>query len=214
MSKKRRVAPGRDWPSELKGPFPWKRLKKQVAERFPDVDEDSDEQQIELMERYAKELREGEAKQRVAQLAKFFGISWPQSETDWLRLIFMVCARSEVPGFKPERKAGARKKWSSWKNAQLFADVMSVVMKTGLSENAAVKYIATNPQKFLDRYRNVKWKTLRRQFLRAKTEFEALDRFHPGPVFRFWSRDEMIKNIIDSYSAEAEVKRRGPVAQK
>ena len=57
----------------MKGPFPWKRLKKQVAERFPDVDEDSDEQQIEVMERYAKELREGEAKQRVAQLAKFFG---------------------------------------------------------------------------------------------------------------------------------------------
>jgi hypothetical protein len=212
MSKKRRVAPGRDWPSELKGPFPWKRLKKQVAERFPDVDADSDEQQIELMERYAKELREGKAKQRVAQLAKFFGISWPQSETDWLRLIFMVCARFEVPGFKPER-AGAPKKWSSWKNSQLFADVMSVVTKTGLSENAAVKHIATNPKKFLDRY-NKKHSTLRRQFLRAKTEFEALDRFHPGPVFRFWSRDEMIKNIIDSYSAEAEVKRRGPVAQK
>jgi hypothetical protein len=218
MSKKRRVAPGRDWPSELKGPFPWKRLKKQVAERFPDVDEDSDEQQIELMERYAKELREVEAKQRVAQLAKFFGISWPQSETDWLRLIFMVCARFEVPGFKLQRKAGAHEKWISRKNQMLFADVMSVVAKMSRpSEVEAVRRIFGDPEKFLNRYSSVKkWRTLHRQFLRAKNEFEELDRIHPGPGswFRLWSRDEMIKNIIDSYSAEAEKKRRGRVAQK
>jgi hypothetical protein len=73
------------------------------------------------------------------------------------------------------------------------------------------------PEKFLNRYNSVKkWKTLHRQFLRAKNEFEELDRTPPGPGLLLWpmSRDEMIKHLIVSYSAEAEVKRRGRVAQK
>ena len=129
----------------------------------------------------------------------------------------MVCARFEVPGFKLQRKAGAPVKWG-WKNQRLFADVMSVVAKMSIpSESEAVRRIFGDPEKFLNRYSSVKkWKTLLRQFQRAKIEFEELDRIHPGPGswFRLWSRDEMIKNIINSYSAEAEKKRRGRVAQK
>jgi hypothetical protein len=104
------------------------------------------------------------------------------------------------------------------KKSNAFADVMSEVAKMSKpSEVEAVRRIARKPEKFLnryDRYSGEKWKTLHRQFLRAKKEFEELDRTHPGPVLWLMSRDEMIKHLIDSYSAEAQIKRRGRFAQK
>jgi len=112
------------------------------------------------------------------------------------------------------KSAGAPKKWGR-KNQMLFADVMSVVAKMSKpSEADAVRRIARDPERFLNRYSSVEnWRTLHRQFLRAKNEFEELDRTHHDPLYLL-SRDEMIKHQIDSYSAEAEVKRRGRVAQK
>ena len=181
------------------------------AHPIPATDEDShfnmEEQQAFYVNRDARQLALAEIKRRVALLADSFGMRWPENEDGWLELIFDAFERCEAPGFKVQAKtAGAPEKWSSWKNAQLFADVRSVVTKTGLSESAAVNYIATNPKKFLDRY-NEKYTTLRRQFLRAKNEFEELDRTHPGPVLWLMIRKEMIKHMIDSYSAEAERKR-------
>jgi hypothetical protein len=213
MSKKRRVASDRSWPPELKGPFPWQQLNDKAAKRFRDVEDI--EQANALWDSYVKELRERETRQRVALLAKFFGRPWPQSEVDWLRLMFMVCAHFKVPGFRIQRKAGAPTKWANRKNQMLFADVMSVVAQMSRpSESQAVRRIARDPEKFLNRYRNVKQGTLHRQFQRAKVAFEELDRTHPGLVLWLMSRDEMIKHMIDTYSAEAEVKRRGRVAQK
>ena len=171
-----------------------------------------------LTQSYAKELIEREARRRLELLAKFFGRPWPQSEVDWVRLMFMVCRYFEVSGFRMQGKSvGAPKKWGQ-KNRMLFADVMSVVAKMPRpSEAEAVRRIFGGPEKFLNRYNSVKkWKTLHRQFLRAKNELEELDRTHPGPDLLLWpmSRDEMIKHLIVSYSAEAEVKRRDRVAQE
>ena len=174
MSKKRRVASDRSWPPELKGPFPWQQLNDKAAKRFRDVEDI--EQANALWDSYVKELRERETRQRVALLAKFFGRPWPQSEVDWLRLIFKVCTYFEVPGFRIRKKAGAPEKWGTLQNRQLFADVMSYVTKTGKSENAAIQHITKNPKKFLNRYDKVKESTtLHRQFLRAKKVFEESD---------------------------------------
>jgi hypothetical protein len=214
MSKKR-GATDRAWPPELKGPFPMRQLKDQAREKY-DVDgilTVGDDSPDALTQSYAKELIEREARRRLELLAKFFGRPWPQSEVDWVRFVFLVCRYFEVPGFRMQGKsAGAPKKWGR-KNHMLFADVMSVVAKMSRpSEVEAVRRIARDPERFLNRYSSVKnSKTLHRQFLRAKNEFnefEELDRIY------LMSRDEMIEHLIDSYSAEAEVKRRGRVAQK
>jgi hypothetical protein len=214
MSKKRRVASDRSWPPELEEPYPWQQLNDQAAEKFSDgygIDPDL----TELAEDYAKKLHEVETRRRVALLAKFFGRPWPQSEVDWLRLIFKVCTYFEVPGFRIRKKAGAPEKWGAVQNRQLFADVMSYVTKTGKSENAAIQHIIKNPKKFLNRYDKVKQSTtLHRQFLRAKKEFEELDRTGPFPLLRLLSRDEMIKREINFHSAEAEEKRRNRITQK
>jgi hypothetical protein len=125
MSKKRRVAPGRDWPSELKGPFPMQEIIDQATEAhpIPATDEDShfnmEEQQAFYVNRDARRLALAEIKRRVALLADSFGMRWPENEDGWLELIFDAFERCEAPGFKVQAKtAGAPEKWSSWKNAQ------------------------------------------------------------------------------------------------
>jgi hypothetical protein len=119
MSKKRRVATDRAWPPELKGPFPIQQLKDRARERFRDVNDP--EQQDSLTMSYVKKMSERVARRRVGLLAKFFGRPWPQSEVDWVRLIFMVCGHFEVSGFKIQRKAaGAPEKWISRKNQMLL----------------------------------------------------------------------------------------------
>ena len=92
MSKKRRVATGRSWPLELDEPFPWWQLNDQAAEKFFDGFEFDHE----LAEDYATKLREAETRRRVALLAKFLGRPWPESEVDWLRLIFKVCISTDM----------------------------------------------------------------------------------------------------------------------
>jgi hypothetical protein len=184
MSKKRK------WPPGLKGHFPWKRLHEETKEKFSDV-EDPDEHQQAEWDSYVKKLREGEVKRRVTLLTEFFGLPWPQSEVDSLRLMFMVCQYFKVPGF--QQPPGRHEKWGSLKNKTLFADVMSVVTKMSRpSEIEAVRRVARNPEKFLNRYKNANVglgeklslerheKTLHRQFLRAKLEFEKLDRTYPS----------------------------------
>jgi hypothetical protein len=199
MSKKR------NWPPELKGPFPMQQLEDQAHEVA-----DETGQQEQVYTSHLRELWEAETRRRVALIAQFFGKPWPQGEIDWLELVFQLCVACEAPGFTEQiRPAGAPKRWSNLQNRRLFADVMSVVTETKLSAYAAVRHLTSNPNKFLNRY--VKYtgkpKTLHRQFVRAKTYFEKLDRTHPGPALWPMSRDEMIKHMIDTYSAEAEVKR-------
>jgi hypothetical protein len=90
--------------------FPEATAEKEAVKRFQDVG--NPEQQDALTQQYAKELNERETRRRVELLAKFFGRQWPQSEVNWMRLMFMVCAYFEVPGFKiPGKSAGAPKKW-------------------------------------------------------------------------------------------------------
>jgi hypothetical protein len=192
------------------------------AHPIPDTEnEDShfnmEEQQAFYINRDARRLALAEIKRRVALLADCFGMKWPENEDDWLELIFDAFERCEAPGFKVQAKtAGAPEKWSDRKNAQLFADVMSVVatQKTR-SEYAAVKHIVDKPTKFLNRYSKYKVKTLHRQFLRAKDNFE--EQFDDGLAPRgawFKGRDDAIRYDVEHYSAEAERKRRGPVAKK
>ena len=189
------------------------------ANPIPDTeDEDSyfnmREQQAFYIDRDVRRLALAEIKKRAALLAHFFGLKWPENEDDWLALLFEACLRCKAPGFRVPKKAGAHKKWDSFKNRQLFADVMSIAKKRkDESEYAAVKQIARDPRPFLKRYLKYIGRpdTLHRQFLRAKDEFERLERidyssgsFLPRPI----NRDEMVRQIIDSYSAEAERRRR------
>jgi hypothetical protein len=208
---KKQTSKKRKWPSELKGPFPMQQLIDQAKEKFCDVTEP--EQEEALIQNYVRRHWETETKRRVELLAQFFGEPWPQSEVDWLELIYLICNCCGAPGFQDQNKKSGRPK--EWENRALFADVMSVVATMARpSRKGAVEYITRNPGRFLNRYSGVPWKTLHRQFLRAQKEFEEIDRTHPGPRLWIMSRDEMIKHLIDTYSAEAEAKRRGQVAQK
>ena len=83
--------------------------------------EDPGRQEFEI-ETDVRRLALAEIKERVALLANFFGLKWPESEDGWLELIFEACASCEAPGFKVARKAGAPNKWSL-RNEWLFADV-------------------------------------------------------------------------------------------
>jgi hypothetical protein len=96
----------------------------QAGEAAADID-DLGHQDSEI-NKHVRRLALAEIKGRVALLANFFKLEWPESEDGWLELIFEACARCEAPGFKVARKAGAPKKWSL-RNQWLFADVMSVV---------------------------------------------------------------------------------------
>jgi hypothetical protein len=221
MSKKRRVASDRSWPPELKGPFPMQEIIDQATEANPIPDTEDEDSYFNMQEQQAfyidcdvRRLALAEIKKRVALLAHFFGLKWPENEDDWLALLFEACVRCKAPGFRIPKKAGAHKKWDRFKNRQLFADVMSIAMKRrDKSEHAAVKQIARDPRPFLKRYLKYigRPETLHRQFLRAKEEFERLERidyssgsFLPRPI----NRDDMIRQFIDSYSAEAEWRRR------
>jgi hypothetical protein len=208
MSKKRK-SKKRKWPSELKGPFPMQKLEHQAMEEAGEASNAE-----ELYKIIIRELWEAETKQRVARIAQFFNEPWPQREDEWLELIFLICAGFEAPGFQSGRP-GAPKKWGGWQNARLFADVMSYATRTGHSELAAVKDIVKRPDKYLNRYSKYikKPKTLHRQFLRAKKDFEKLDCTDVS-FLRLLSPAEKIKQQIDFYSAEAEKKRRNQSAQK
>jgi hypothetical protein len=217
MTKKRKSKNG-EWPPELKGAFPTKEIINRATKANPLPDTD-DLDVYDDIERDVRRLTLVEVRTRVKLLVHFFATRWPENEDDWLALLFEACARLGAPGFRIE-KAGAPRKRSDLKNRQLFADVMSFTTKnkgtTKLSENAAVKDIADHPEKYLNRYIKYKQKTVHRQFLRAKREFEQLEPMEYSGSFlpRTISRDEMIQKFIHFYSAKAELGRRRQVAQK
>ena len=102
MSRKR--SRKRNWPPELKGPFPMQQLEDQAMETAGDAG-NADQ----LYTQCLRELWEAETKRRVTLVAKFFGKPWPQGEGEWLELIFLICAGFEAPGFQ-SGLAGASKK--------------------------------------------------------------------------------------------------------
>jgi hypothetical protein len=109
-----------------------------------------------------------EVKRRVTIIADFLGMSYlPQTETEWLKLIYYLCRHWHIPAFeeKSPKKRGAKPKWTDKKRLQLIDDVMSLVKK-GMTESAACAYIAKNPRKFQNYPTNAR--TVHREFLRAK----------------------------------------------
>jgi hypothetical protein len=114
-----------------------------------------------------------EIRRRAALMAQHLGMSWPENERDWLKLLVAICSRWKVPGFElAVTGPGAHKKWTLRKNIQLLNDIDSLRKKNKrLSDYAACRYIASHPDKYENRYpRNLD--TLHRQFLRAKAEHE------------------------------------------
>jgi hypothetical protein len=200
----------RNWPPGLKGPFPMQELEQQAWEETEQQSSDPDM----AYPHFLRKRWEAETKRRVALIAQFFDEPWPQSENDWLELIFIICTTFEAPGFQ-SGLPGASKKWHWQASEGLFADVMSVVVKhKRLSEYAAVKHIISNPSKFLNRYSKYKLKTLHRRFQRAKQQFEQNDRALRDEGLETMSRDEVIWHKIDLFSAEAHRNRTKRIAQK
>jgi hypothetical protein len=205
MSKKR------NWPPELKGPFPMQQLMDQADKVAWETG-----QPEEVYKHHLRKLWESQTKRRVALIAQFFGKTWPQSEDEWLELIFLICAGFEAPGFQ-SGLAGAPKKWGSLQNARLFADVMSITTKRKLKAYPAVKYLTENPEEFLNRYSQykgkTKTKTLYDQFLRAKKLFDRTEHTE-GLYGQPLSRKAAIKQEIDFYSAQADRKHEHQITQK
>src|SRR6476660_3704714 len=105
MSKKRK-SKKRKWPLELKGPFPVQDVEdeaREAAEKTGNPEE--------LYTRYLRESWVAENKRRVAVIAQFFNEPWPQSENDWLELIYLICTSFEAPGFQ-SGLPGASKEWT------------------------------------------------------------------------------------------------------
>jgi hypothetical protein len=151
-----------DWPAGL-GPFREPKVDEQTVKFKPEIQQGWDE--------LAEEIVLRSIRHRVSALAKHFGMKWPQSEEDWLRLTFEICRRAAVPGFQsPGRRRGAPIKWNYDKNTQLLGDVRALQAK-GLNEHAACRHIANNKKQFSHRYK-VDAKTLYRQLQRAKRDLE------------------------------------------
>jgi hypothetical protein len=119
---------------------------------------------------------------------EFFSSKLPREKDEWLYLVVVLCEYLNVPTFQvedfPPRGPGATIIWNDQKLCELFADVMKLVTKgSKLSENAACRFIAANPEKFGSRYlrdgRNrLAATTLHRQFLATKS------RMKNQPTFR------------------------------
>jgi hypothetical protein len=102
MTKKRISTKGK-WPPELQGPFPMYKLEHAAMEAAGEAGNAE-----QLYTRILSELWEAETKRSVTLIAQFFNKAWPQSEGEWLRLIFLICKAFEAPGFqskRPGRKA-------------------------------------------------------------------------------------------------------------
>jgi hypothetical protein len=114
-----------------------------------------------------------EIRRRVALMAQHLGLSWPENERDWLRLLIAICSRWRVAGFElAVTGPGARKKWTARKNIRLLNDIASLRKKNKrFSDYAACRYIASHPEKYENQYPR-SLETLHRQFLRAKAEHE------------------------------------------
>jgi hypothetical protein len=124
-----------------------------------------------------------ELRRRVSLLAEHLGMSWPEDEETWLRLVIAICSHWKVPGFQiATTGAGAKKKWPVWRNLELLFDVHSLIAtKKRSSEFGACQYIAQHPEKYENRYpRNAA--TLHRQFLRAKKQLASSEKTDPKSV--------------------------------
>ena len=164
----------RFWPSTLLQPILMDWIEAQVDKLEPDALKSRTELSCQVLDE--------EMMRRVALMARLFGLQWPLAERDWIRLVWHLFVYWDIPGLgwadRADRGPGATKKWDALKNRQLLADVMSLKSR-GLSDNAACRHIALNPEKFLNRY-SKNHKTLHRQFLRAKKEFGSS--FETAPV--------------------------------
>lgn len=118
-----------------------------------------------------------EIRRRVALVAQHLGMSWPENERDWLRLLTAICSRWKVPGFElAVTGPGASMKWTPRKNIRLLHDITSLRKKNKrLSDYAACRYIASHPEKYENQYPR-SLATLHRQFLRAKAEHSRYER--------------------------------------
>jgi hypothetical protein len=117
-----------------------------------------------------------EVRRRVALMAQYLGIQWPENEDGWLRLVVGICSRWRVPGFQLAATGSGRKtEWPVWKNWELIIDVWSRRLKNKkLTDHAACQYIADHAKEYDNRYPDNP-KTLYRQFQRAKNETDEFD---------------------------------------
>jgi hypothetical protein len=155
-----------DWPTELKEPF----LPHRIADRAVRGLISNEGAAERISEAFIAEI-----KRRVTIIAGFLGMPYlPQTETEWLKLIYYLCRYWHIPAFeeKSSKKRGAKQKWTDKKRLQLFDDVMSLVTK-GMTESGACTHIAKNPRKFHQKY-PTNSRTVHREFLRAKRNFELI----------------------------------------
>jgi hypothetical protein len=157
-----------DWPPELKKTFAPHRIADHAVKGLVSTEGATER----ISEAFMSEVE-----RRVRIMAGFLdvfdeGPALPQSKSEWLRFVFHLCKYWHIPAFEePSKKRGAKQKWTGKKREELFDDVMSLVKKSGMTESAACAHIAKNPRKFGQKY-PTNARTVRREFLRAKREFE------------------------------------------
>jgi hypothetical protein len=154
-----------DWPSELKEPFLPHRIADRAVRGLISQEGAADR----ISEAFISEVR-----RRVKIIAGYLDMPYlPQSETEWLKLIYYLCRYWHIPAFEEKtlKKRGAKQKWTDKRREELFDDVMSLVRK-GMTDSAACSYIAKNPRRFHHKYPTSP-ETVRREFLRAKARFDV-----------------------------------------
>jgi hypothetical protein len=152
-----------DWPPELNEPFSPHRIAERAVKGLISTEGAAER----IDEAFISEI-----KRRVTVIAAYLGLSRPpQSEREWLSLIYYLCRYWQIPAFQDvsKKRRGAKTKWTDQKRLELVSDVASLVDKSGMKESAARSYIARNPRKFNQKY-PTNPKTVRREFLRAKKE--------------------------------------------
>jgi hypothetical protein len=183
------MAKARDWPAELRKPITMKQLRTGHSEFATSDNELTDE---EIKERYVAECL-----RRIAAISGFFKVS--KSQAGDVLLVMKLCRHWGIPGFdieeEPRRGPGAPRIWTPEKQCEIFADVMSLVDRSRISEHSACQALT---RRHTSRYEGVSPKTLHREFLRAKKKIVD------DPLFRtaYFSEDELRENDTPTYGPE------------
>lgn len=189
-----------EWPEELKKPFPFEDPLIEF-DRQRSSNKGAAEGKAQASDAEAKKVRPfaAEVNRRLKTMARYLDPADKgrlDSEDDWQRFLYRLCRHWKIPGFHQKSGAGRPKIRTPEMRRMLVADVLSVMeRRKGTKARDACRFMARNPQKYLERYRD-KDSTLYREYQRSMKLVGRRLR-HPR------ERDELFKIFKDDISAAA-----------
>jgi hypothetical protein len=186
------MARTRDWPAELRKPITMKELRsRHFGLEFTVKD---------IQQRYV-----AECVRRVDIMRNFFQISKSLAEAKAnVLLVVRLCRYWKISGFEiaeePRRGPGAPRIWTPQKQCEVFADVVSLVKRSQVTEHRACQILAER-QRYKERYKDMLAKTIHREFLRAKKTISG-DPWFRATYFRQHAFRGLLLDDIPTFGPE------------